>query len=153
MRTLVARSLSVLPMLSVLSVLSACGTYSRAELDIDETQSGCTSDDPRVGTQVALKGYAHGVGGRVAIVDDCTIELRDFVFDGGGLDVRAIGSVAGDFESGTILSEDLRRAGGYQKETVTVPLPVGVSLDDVLSLSIWCVPAGANFGAADLNGA
>lgn len=136
----------------VVAVAACGGTYSRDELDIGEVQSGCTSNDPRVGTEVALKGYAHGVAGRVAIVDDCTIELREFSFDGGGLDVRAIGVVDGDYDNGTILTNDLRRAGGYQRETVTVPLPVGVTLDDVLSLSIWCVPAAANFGDADLDG-
>lgn len=137
--------------LIVALLLAGCGACSDAP-DIGAVQSSCASDDPRVGTEVDLEGRAHGVSGLVAIVDDCTLELRDFHFDGGGLDVRAIGSLAGDFENGSVLSNDLRRSGGYDGETVRLPLPVGITLDDVQQLSIWCVPAAADFGSADLAG-
>lgn len=134
-------------------VVSACGSYAPEDLEVGETQANCTSDDPRIGLDVVLDGRAHDVEGRAAIVDNCTIELRDFHYDGGGLDVRAIGaSLAGDFNSGVVLTADLRRPTRYAGETLRIPLPVGVTLNDVQKLSIWCVPAGANFGDADLSG-
>lgn len=132
--------------------VASCGSYSAADLEVAPAQTGCASDDPRVGLEAQLQGYAHGVAGRAVIVDDCTLELRDFAFDGGGLDVRAIGAIDGDFATGTVLTEDLRRSGGYVDETLRVPFPEGVMLDDVLQLSIWCVPAAANLADVDLDG-
>lgn len=146
------RTLRCLAFIAV-AFASSCGSYSSDDLDIGDTQAGCTSNDPRVGTEAELVGRAHGVRGRVAIVDDCTVELRDFHFDGGGLDVRAIGANganARDYESGAVLTNDLRRAGGYDGETVRIAFPEGVTLDDVQHLSIWCVPANVSFGDAAL---
>ncbi len=133
-----------------LAFASACGTYSSDDLDVGDTQAGCSSDDPRVGTDAELDGRAHGVRGRVAIIDDCTVELRDFHFDGGGLDVRAIGASTRNYENGAVLTNDLRRASGYNGETLRIAFPTGVGLDDVQHLSIWCVPANVSFGDASL---
>lgn len=133
-------------------IASACGSYAPEELEIGETQANCTKNDPRVGLDMVLDGRAHDVEGRAVIVDDCTIELRDFHFDGGGLDVRAIGARDGDFDNGAVLTEDLRRPTRYSGETLRIALPVGVTLDDVQGLSIWCVPAAVSFADADLSG-
>ncbi len=98
----------------------------------------CDASSPFVGQTAVLAQHFHGVSGTAQIVDDCTIEIRDFHFDGGGLDVHVYGAADPAFQSGIVLSDDLRRLGGYAGETLTVHLPAGVTLDQVRYLSIWC---------------
>ena len=39
------------------------------------------------------------------------------------------------------------RAGGYDgTETVYAQLPVGLTLDDLDGISVWCVPVASSFG-------
>lgn len=116
----------------------------------EELQEGCGDDDPRVGTTAELVTRAHQVMGTVRIVDNCTVVIEDFVYDGGGLDVRAVVSPNGDYGRGVVLTEDLRNSGGYNGADLELPLPDGITLDDVGGLSIWCLPVGADFGSATL---
>jgi len=44
------------------------------------------------------------------------------------------------------MSGDQRRETPYVNEVLTVQLPEGLTLDDLDGLSVWCVPAGADFG-------
>ena len=115
--------------------------------DVGDLQDQCAGTHPRVGLTAVLTTRFHGDSGTARIVDDCTIVIENFAFDGAGLDVRAYaGDTAGKFDNGRILSNDLRRTGGYNNETLTIKLPTGVTLDDVGSLSIWCVPVSMSFG-------
>ena len=118
-----------------------------------ETQDDCESTHAYVGKRAPLAGYAHDISGYVTVVDDCTLELTEFTYDGAGLDVKLIAGEAGtsgddQYVNGTVLSEDLRKSGGYENDTVSVPLPTGVSLDDFNNMSIWCVSVGENFADA-----
>ncbi len=116
-------------------------------VDAPPVQQSCGATDARIGRTAALATRFHGVSGTARIVDDCTIVIENFNYDGGGLDVRVYGGDAsGSFANGVILSDDIRRVGGYRDETLTVKLPVGVTLDDVQSLSIWCLPVATSFG-------
>lgn len=110
----------------------------------------CDATHERVGWTAELTGYFHDVAGTVEAVDDCTLELREFTFDGTGLNVRFVTSTDPEFGDYTSLSEDLRLSGGYAGDTLSFPLTEGMSLDDVDFVSIWCVPAGANFGDGPL---
>lgn len=110
----------------------------------------CGASDARVGSSAKLRGFFHNVGGTVRIVDDCTLAIDDFTFDGGGLDVRVYAGRDTTFENGIRLTGDIRRAGGYRNETLLVPLPAGVTLDDVRAVSIWCLAVNVNFGDAVL---
>lgn len=114
---------------------------------VGDTQDNCAATHPRIGQTAVLTTRFHGVSGTARIVDDCTIVIENFTFDGDGLDVRVYsGDSNGNFAAGRILSDDLRRTAGYAGETLTVRLPVGVTLDEVGSLSIWCVPVSMSFG-------
>ena len=108
----------------------------------------CTSTDSRVGQVGTFRTLFHGVSGTARIVDDCTISIEHFNYDGGGLDVRVYGGRDSTFRDAVILSSDLRRPGGYRDETLTVRLPDGVTLDDVRAIAIWCVVVDVNFGDA-----
>jgi len=108
-------------------------------------QTDCGDDDPRVGQSGEFNNHVHGIAGTARIVDNCTIVVDDFYYDGIGIDVRFIGVVDGDFMNGTILTDDIRRVGGYKGETFTITLPEGVTLDDVPVLSVNCVGSCVNF--------
>jgi cytochrome c len=109
--------------------------------------SGCGSSHPKVGQTAVLQEFFHDVGGIAEIVDDCTIEIRDFTFDGQGIDAQIYGGFEGMYDDGFSMSENLVRAQPYDGEVLTLTLPEGRSLDDLGGVSVWCVPVGANFGS------
>jgi mono/diheme cytochrome c family protein len=108
----------------------------------------CDATHPKVGLVAELSTFAHQVSGTAVIVDDCTIRVDDFVFDGGGIDVRFYSGLEGNYVDGFSMSEeDLRRPEGYDgSETVYAQLPEGRSLDELDGISVWCVPVAASFG-------
>lgn len=108
----------------------------------------CEATHPSVGSTAMFTTFAHRVAGRATIVDDCTIRLDDFVFDGQGVDVQLYGGIDGAYAAGFSMSNDLRRSPGYEGETLTFTLPEGRTLDDLDGVSVWCVPVGINFGDA-----
>lgn len=107
---------------------------------------GCGSSHPRVGQIATLTERQHGVGGEVVVVDDCTLEVRGFTFDGRGIDVRFYAGTGLDFSDGFAMGDNLVRSRAYEGETFTVRLPPGRTLDDLDSISVWCIPVGLSFG-------
>jgi len=124
--------------------LVACG--STQDLDPGPMQTDCASEHDSVGLEASFTTLQHDVGGSARIVDDCTIELTDFTFDAGGVDVRFVVDRDESLSDYTVVSENLIPGGPYEGETLTVGLPEGTTLDDVAVLSVWCVPFGADFG-------
>jgi hypothetical protein len=118
--------------------------------DEGEPASQCDMTHPRVGATGELTTRNHGVTGTVTVLDDCTLLIEDFHYDGGGLDVKLWSGEGGNFSAGVPLSRNLLRAGGYEAETLTLTLPDEVSLDDFDSISVWCVTVGVSFGDAVL---
>lgn len=108
----------------------------------------CDATHPKIGQEAELSTFAHQVSGTAVIVDDCTIRVDDFIFDGAGIDVRFYGGLGGDYDAGFSMSErDLRRPDGYDgSETVYAQLPEGLTLDELDGISVWCVPVAASFG-------
>ena len=142
------RRLSTFLFIACLSASLGCDSTGPGE-----TQEGCESTHSYVGQSAPLHGYFHDISGFVSVVDDCTLELTEFSYDGAGLDVKLIAGEAGvdgndQYVNGTVLTEGLRKSDGYDNETLSVPLPTGVSLDDFTNMSIWCVSVGENFGDA-----
>lgn len=111
---------------------------------IDPPRS-CTQTHAKIGQTATLVRHAHGVSGTARIVDDCTIAIENFHYDGGGIDVRVYAGKQGDYDGGYPISKNfvgMASAGG----TLTVQLPVGKTLDDLDGVSIWCVAASFSFG-------
>ena len=117
----------------------------------DGTSDGTSSSHPLVGTVRQLSTLAHDVAGTVTILDDRTIQVTDFIFDGGGVNVFFYVGNDGRFDSaagGRPLGPQLvgtRQTGG----TITLTLPDDLTLDDFNGLSVWCVPFSASFGEVD----
>lgn len=105
----------------------------------DPPQTNCSADDPRVGEIAELNGRMHGISGIARIVDNCTIVIEHFNYDGIAVDARVVGIVNYDFKNVIVLTGPIMRAGGYHDETLVVPLPEGVTLDDVPVISIDCL--------------
>ena len=108
----------------------------------------CASTHALVGDSAELSTQFHGVSGTATVVDDCTIQITSFDYDGGGIDVRVYGGLDGNYDDGFAMSGDLIRAGGYQNATITATVPDGRTLDDLDGISIWCVAVGQSFGEA-----
>lgn len=131
-----------------LSLTMACVLLYGACAQVPEAgspQGDCGSTHPKVGQQAVLRGYMHGIRGTATMVDDCTIVIEGFYYDGIGLDVRVIGAAANENVSsgGAILTDNIRRV--YNNETITVKLPIGVTLDDIDQIGIVCKSFNINF--------
>ncbi len=100
----------------------------------------------RVGQSASLDtpGF-HNVSGTAHIINNCTIELNNFYYDGGGIVVQVYLSPNSSFNPYTAISEDLYGTA-FTNATLTLPLPDNVNLDDANYISIWCVAAGVSFG-------
>lgn len=129
-----------------LSTLMACGEQ---DFEQDALQTECGATHAKVGFAAELETHFHDVSGTVVAVDDCTLEIRNFTYDGGGLDVRLVAAQGEAFGNGITLSDNMlgEPADG---ETRTFHLPDGVTLDDFDHLSIWCVAVSESFGDGQL---
>jgi mono/diheme cytochrome c family protein len=116
--------------------------------DAGPPSSGCPKTHPRVGWKADL-GINTGEGevsGFVTMIDDCTLELTSFSYNGDGIEVRVFGSKASNFRPGFTIGPDLV-GKRFVKATMRVQLPAGKTLDDLDWVSIWCVRARADFGS------
>jgi Electron transfer DM13 len=134
--------------LVLVSVLAACGgggdtTPIDATNPILRACGGKTS--AKVGKTLNLSTRGHGVSGTATVVDDCTIQLSNFNYDGGGLqDVYVWGAKGGNYGSGFRIGSNLfgtPRANA----TVLVSLQAG-DIDKLDGISIWCEGARVSFG-------
>lgn len=110
-------------------------------------QEACAATHAKVGQVADLRRIMHQVGGTATIVDDCTVEIRDFTYDGRGIDVRIYGATDGRFSRGFAMTDDLVRRKPYTGDTLIARLPAGKTWDDVDSLSVWCVDFNVDFGS------
>jgi Electron transfer DM13 len=105
----------------------------------------CAKTSAKIGQTATLQTRSHGVSGTARIVDNCTIELSNFNYDGAGLpDVFAYGGKGGNYAAGFPFGKNLfgtRVANG----SVTLTLKDG-DLENMDGISIWCVRAGVSFG-------
>ena len=109
------------------------------------TPPACEKTHARVGQVATLSTRSHGVSGKATVIDNCTLEIRSFSYDGGGLSkVFVYGGVGGNYSAGFPIGPNLRGTV-FANQTLTVPLAAG-DLDKLDGISIWCIDANANFG-------
>lgn len=108
----------------------------------------CPKTHNKVGWTAELKTKFHNVGGTAKIVNDCTVAIENFTFDGKGIKVQIYGAAThGEYASGYVMSGDLTRPKAYEGERLLVNLPMGKTLDDLGGVSVWCVDAKVDFGS------
>ena len=109
--------------------------------------SGCTTNHAMVGWMATLSTFGHNVSGQATIIDDCTIRINNFNYDGGGLpDVLIYAGLNGDYGSGFAISDNLFGVI-HTDETLILTLPQSRTLDELNGISVWCVLAQADFGS------
>lgn len=109
--------------------------------------SECDSTHAKVGWTAELQNFFHGIGGTATIVDNCTIVIESFTFDGNGIIIEVYAGLDGDYDAGFSISDNLYNfPTGYHGETLTLTLPDGRTMDDLDGISIWCATVGVNFG-------
>lgn len=112
------------------------------------SNGNCGKTNPRVGWSADL-GVNTGEGqvsGFVTMVDDCTLELHDFSYDGNGIDVRVYGAQDSSFKPAFTVGPNIV-GRTFKQETWQVSLPAGKTLNDLGWVGIWCVAVGADFGS------
>ncbi len=143
-------------LVDIIAYLTAGGS---ADLDMGmddpavSADTGCTNSSPKIGQSAVLDGFFHSVAGTATIIDDCTIDLTGFSFDGGGINVRVYVGIDGAFREsagGFSISNDLVGIA-YSNNTLRLTLPSGRTLDQFDSISIWCVDVGVSFGTGFFN--
>ena len=123
------------------------------DVDVPTELRECDATHPKIGQVAEFDGFSHQVAGLAMIIDDCTIRVDNFFFDGAGIDVRFYGGLGGDYLDGFSMSEeDIRRSLpgdgtlAYNGETVFAQLPEGRTFDELDGISVWCVPVSQSFG-------
>ncbi len=133
-----------------LLVLTGCGSGTSVSSVATPTGSdagvpSCGKTSSKIGQIATLQTRAHGVTGTAKVIDNCTIELTNFNYDGGGLpDVFAYGGKAGNYAAGFAIGKNLFGTK-VNNATMTLTLKEG-DLSNLDGLSIWCVRAGVSFG-------
>jgi len=118
-----------------------------AHLVATVTPGGCTRYHATVGWVANLAAISHNVSGRATIVDDCTIRIDNFNYDGEGLpDVYIYAGLDGDYAGGFAISDNLYGMP-HTDETLTLTLPQSQTLDELNGISVWCVQAQFDFGS------
>lgn len=107
----------------------------------------CTTTHDKVGHSGFFNTFAHNVSGMATIIDDCTIEISQFSYDGGGPDVYFYGAKEHQYSSAQAFPLGQQINGQiYSNDSIIIKLPQNKSLDDLTGLSVWCVDFSANFG-------
>jgi hypothetical protein len=115
------------------------------------SQIDCGKTNELVGRAFEIKGASHDVEGTVRVIDDCTLLISKFDFDGLGRLVEIYVGVDGNFSEGSPISVDLfRPTKPYEHAEVLVRLPQGTLLESFNSLSVWCTEFNVSFGEAIL---
>jgi len=118
-----------------------------AHLTANVTPGGCTRYHAKVGWVANLATFAHGVSGQATIVDDCTIRIDNFNYDGGGLPrVFIYAGLNDNYAGGFSISRNLF-GQSYTDETLLLRIGKSRTLDALNGISVWCAEARVDFGS------
>jgi hypothetical protein len=107
----------------------------------------CAADSTKIGFTGTFSTLAHNVSGTATVMDNCTIKINMFNFDGAAPNVKFYAGVNSNFSDSEAFGISERIDGrSYSNETIILTLPEGKFVDDIDSLSVWCVEFQANFG-------
>lgn len=108
-------------------------------------------NSPKIGWQADLSRLAHNVSGSVTIVDEDTVRVDNFTYDGGGLDVYFY---LGQAETKQAFTDGLQIGPQLLGSNFTgnspplvIDLPAGQTLEGWNAISVWCVTVSVNFGS------
>lgn len=112
--------------------------------------SVCGNTHPMVGYSGDFATYAHNVAGRATIIDDCTIQVSSFSYDGQGPDVYFYGAIDHAYKGQDAFAIGSKINGKeYSNDEITLRLPAGKTLSDLNGISVWCVDFNVDFGSLE----
>jgi len=130
--------------MAITAFVDAIDTYSLEK-------SGCTATHESVGSEATFTTVSHGVAGTLRVVDDCTLIVSNFVYDGLGPSVLFYAGNDRDYFSGAVFYFPFRLHGNrFEGDSLRLKIPEGQSLDDFDSLSVWCFDFNVSFGDVQL---
>jgi len=110
-------------------------------------RKGCEKTHDKVGHSGTFETFQHNVSGKATIIDNCTIEISQFDYDGGGPDVYFYGAINHDYTGNSAFAiGDNINGTVYNNATILLTLPSNKTLDDLNGLSVWCQDVNVNFG-------
>lgn len=113
--------------------------------------SDCTSSHSLVGTTATFDTFFHEVSGTVRVLDDCTLEITNFTYDGLGPSVYFYAGQNRVYEGRDVFFFPFLLTGTvFDNARLRLRIPEGKTLDDFNSLSVWCFDVRVNFGDAFL---
>ncbi|GBL86000.1 Protein Skeletor, isoforms D/E [Araneus ventricosus] len=106
---------------------------------------------PYFGSEIGtFKTFAHDVVGKVHAVDDRTLFIKGFSYDGQGPDAYFMaGSTAKPDATGFIIPDEKGKKvplAEYRNKDILLRLPAGKTLRNIKWISVWCRKFSANFG-------
>jgi len=134
-------------MTSQSSVEAVTQTIEDQSMNNVEYECG-NSDHPKVSQMAILTTHSHNVSGEAHIIDNCTIEVRNFSYDGLGPTVYFYGGIDGDYEdsSAGFAISDIINGTVYENSTYTITLSSPEQLDEMNGISVWCSDFSVSFG-------
>jgi len=103
------------------------------------------TDNPLVGKQATLITRAHQVSGTARVINNCTIEVSNFVYDGQGPAVKFYLGMGGDYSNDdNAIGDNLLTA--YNNDTLTITFTDPTMLDNIDGISVWCYEFNVSFG-------
>ncbi|KAG5348197.1 SKEL1 protein, partial [Acromyrmex charruanus] len=132
-------------------VISGLLLFSLATLHLGYARNGPNYYGKLIGT---LQEYAHGIKGKVYAVDDATIFIKGFCYDGTGPDAYFwVGNTSQPNPEGYIIpypetdkGSDPRVLEAYNYTDIILRLPGGKRIRDIKWLSVWCRRFTVDFG-------
>lgn len=105
----------------------------------------CNSEHLRVDQRATFVTRAHQVSGDAKVINDCTIRITNFNYDGGGLpDVYVYAASNNNYTSGYRISENIY-SQAYDDGVLNLEI-LNENLDDLDGISVWCEAASVSFG-------
>ena len=112
--------------------------------------TNCAKTHEKVGYSGSFRTFSHDVSGDAVIIDDCTIAISNFNYDGGGPDVYIYGAIDHDYDGDdAFVMSDMLNGKVYSNESFEVTLPNGKTLDDLTGISVWCADVNVDFGSIE----
>ncbi len=149
--TRILRAPLALLMMAFTLALAGCGGGGSADPTAQPAAqpaaqtAACGKTSAKIGQVANLSTRSHNVKGQAKVIDDCTLEISNFSYDGGGLSkVFVYGGKGGNYAAGFAIGPNLKGTV-FNNQTLRVTLQAG-DLDKLDGISIWCTDANANFG-------
>ncbi len=134
--------------IQLLSSAQATSHFQQSLDTIEQLNSSvCGDDHEKVGSSGFFETLAHNVAGKATIIDNCTIKISQFDYDGGGPKVYFYAGIAHAYDSVNAFNVSQNISGSvFQNGELLLRLPNDKSLDNLDGLSVWCTDFNADFG-------